>query len=192
MCKWTDCLGSRLGGVKADADLLHPLRVSLSPHPFIEQQPLTSSTQPLPPSEHFQFADKKSLLELAKGYTPANTSRSTKWALKVFELWSQARNQHQPEADIPHDLLTKCDPAMLNTHVSRFVVEIRKTNGDYYPPATINQLLCGLLRNMRKQVALTSLTNKTHDFDSYKEHLMLYSTSYILMALEYKRNTLRN
>ena len=97
VCEWTDCPSSGLDGVKTRTKMP-------SPRPFTEQQPSTSSIQPLPPTEHFQFVDKKSLLELAKGYTPANTSRSTKWTLKVFELWCQARFKHKPEADVPHDL----------------------------------------------------------------------------------------
>ena len=124
MCDWTDCPGAGLGG--ANAELPHPLQTASSkacprPCPFTEQQQQpsttasTSSAQPLPPSERFQFADEKSLLELAKGCTPADTSRSTKWALAAFELWNQARNQHKPEAAVPHDLFTRCDPAMLST-----------------------------------------------------------------------------
>ena len=31
-------------------------------------------------------------------------------------------------------------------------MEARKTSGDSYPPATIHQLLCGLLRYMRENV----------------------------------------
>ena len=42
---------------------------------------------------------------------------------------------------------------MLNTHLPRFVVEVRKTNGAYYPPSTIHQLLRGLLRHMREQTS---------------------------------------
>ena len=41
------------------------------------------------------------------------------------------------------------DANILNTHLSRFVVETRKSNGEAYPPATLHQLLCGVLRHMR-------------------------------------------
>ena len=43
-------------------------------------------------------------------------------------------------------MLTSCDPVLLNTHLARFAVEVRKTS---YPPSTVHQLLCGLLRHMR-------------------------------------------
>ena len=75
---------------------------------------------------------------------------STKWALNVFELWKQARNKHHPEDPVPADLLVTCDPVLLNTHLSKFAVEARKANGEIYPPGTIHQLLCGLLRHMQE------------------------------------------
>ena len=94
MCEWTNCSGSELE--------LHPtMSTSLSPRPEIAT---SSSHQPLLQSEctdRFKFKKEEELFELFKGYTPANTNRSTKWALKVFDLWSQARNQHYPEDPIP-------------------------------------------------------------------------------------------
>ena len=111
---------------------------------------MTSSPQPLLlPSDCFQFKSNKELTKLSKGYTPANTSRSTKWALNV---WCQARNQCYPEDTVPEHLLASCDPLLLNTHLARFAVEARKTTGESYPPATVHQLLCELLRYMRENV----------------------------------------
>ena len=77
---------------------------------------------------------------LSKGYAPANTNRSTKRALKVFDIWSQARNQCYPVDPLPEHLLTSYDPVLPNTHLARFAVEARKTNGEFYPPATVHQL----------------------------------------------------
>ena len=81
------------------------------------------------------------LLEyLAKGLIPANTCKSTMWALKVFNLWKQARNQSHPEDPVLDELLTTNDLALLNTHLSCFPVEARKVNGDLYPQSAIHQL----------------------------------------------------
>ena len=44
-----------------------------------------------------------------------------------------------------------CDPELLNHHLSKFIVETRKANGEPYPPASLHQLLCGLLRHMREE-----------------------------------------
>ena len=139
MCEWTDC----------SIPQERKLRLTTSSSP----RPSTSSPQPLLlPSDRFQFKSDKELTELSKGYTPANTSRSTKWALNVFDQWCQARNQRYPEDTVPEHLLTSCDPLLLNTHLARFAVEARKTTGESYPPATVHQLLCGLLRYMRENV----------------------------------------
>ena len=136
MYKWMNC-----SGAPKESHL-----PTLSPHPEIT---LTTSSlaypEPLLPSERqpdrFHCKSDEELLQLAKGYVPANTNRSTKWALKAFDLWSQARNQHYPEKPVPEHLLTSCDPVLLNLHLARFVVEARKANGDCYPLATIHHLL---------------------------------------------------
>ena len=148
MCEWSDC---RPLPEPAEESQPHLPTSLASPAPTV--QPIASacgSKQPLLPSERFQFSSNEKLLELAKGYTPANTNNSTKWALKVFDLWRQARNCHSPEDPVPEDLLTSCNPALLNLHLSKFAVEARKADGTVYPPSTIHQLLCGLLRHMRE------------------------------------------
>ena len=81
--------------------------------PLPRDQPTTSKSAP--PSDCFQFATEESLHELAKGYTPANTSSSTKWALRDFEQWREARNWQHPSDPVPKDLLTSCNPDLLNT-----------------------------------------------------------------------------
>ena len=150
MCEWTDCRPLPILTTDLEPHLSLPQTSceSLLPRPA---EPSTSK-QPLLPSERFQFSSEENLLELAKGFTPANTRSSTKWALNVFELWKQARNTHHPEDPVPQDLLVTCDPSLLNTHLSKFAVEARKANGEIYPPSTIHQLLCGLLRHMRETV----------------------------------------
>ena len=34
--------------------------------------------------------------------------------------------------------------------LSKFIVETRKSNGEHYPPSSLHQLLCGILRYMRE------------------------------------------
>ena len=110
----------------------------------------SSSTLPNGTSERFStFVDDEQLAVLSKGVVPANTDKSTKWALANFDAWRKARNEKYPANPVPEDLLTTNDPALLNTQLSRFVLETRKSNGEPYPPKTLHQLLCGLLRHMR-------------------------------------------
>ena len=68
----------------------------------------------------------------------------------MFKLWKEARNKHHPSDPVPEDLLKSSNPVLLNNHLSKFAVEARKANGEVYPPATIHQLLCGLLRHMKQ------------------------------------------
>ncbi len=93
---------------------------------------------------------KEELFELAKELVPQNTAKNTQWAVKNFEDWLETRNACHPENPVPEDILESCDPDIINFQLSRFVVETRKSNGVRYPPSTLNQLLCGLLRCMRE------------------------------------------
>lgn len=86
------------------------------------------------------------LSELTKGYVPANTKRSTNWAVSVFSEW-RANTDNTDEA-CPTDLLERALPADLNKWIPRFVNEVRRQDGNHYPPRTINQLLSGLQRHM--------------------------------------------
>ena len=100
MCEWTGCIGAKVN-VK-----LH--------------LPTTSTSEPHLPdeSERFDFVDEDTLEEFSKGLVLANTARSTKWALKVFELWREQRNERFPGDKIPEDFLCTVDSGVLNTHLS--------------------------------------------------------------------------
>ena len=150
MCEWTDCPGhSNASRLQLEISPSHPL-------PQLEQlRPSSSKDQPHLPmasnkSSRFEFSSEEQLSELAKGLIPENTKGGTNWALKNFNLWLKSRNDANPENPVPEDILTSSDPDLLNHHLSQFVVETRKANGEHYPPCTLHQLLCGLLRHMRE------------------------------------------
>ena len=63
---------------------------------------------------------------LSKGVVPAGTDKCTKWALANFAAWKKAMNKKHPDDPVPADIFTCNDPATLNTHISRFVLETRK------------------------------------------------------------------
>ena len=160
LCEWTDCPGARRASEMTA--MPHPDNPpnSASPAPLLELTLSSTCTDPaevaettidLPPShERFlSFVDDEKLAALSKGMTPANTDKSTKWALSNFDAWRDARNKRYSADKVPDDLLTCNDPAVLSLHLSRYVLETRKCNGEPYPPKTIRQLLCGLLCHMR-------------------------------------------
>lgn len=50
---------------------------------------------------------------------------------------------------VPEDFFECTNKIVLNRILSQFVLETKKTNGEPYPPSTLHQLMCGLLRHMR-------------------------------------------
>ena len=93
----------------------------------------------------------------------------------------QQRNERFPDDTVPDDFYSTVDPALLNTHLSRFAFKTRKTDGSKYPPATIHQLLCGLLRHMKEANPgyLNSLNKKDPHFNQLHGTLTCCFTSYI-------------
>lgn len=70
-----------------------------------------------------------------------NTQRNTKWA----ESWRQTRNK------TGHEIPALCGMTVgqMDTYLCRFVIEVRKRNGDKYPPNSLYHIMCGLLRKLR-------------------------------------------
>ena len=154
MCEWTDCAS------KQTMAKLHPPTEPLPSNSSCSNEPLPSagSNEPHPsasanellPCQRFTFVSDEQLADLAKGIVPLNTTKSTKWALKVYKDLKQERNERFRSDPVPENLLLSDDPTLLNTHLSRFAVDARKVNGEHYPPSTVYQLLSGLLRYIRE------------------------------------------
>lgn len=79
---------------------------------------------------------------------PANIKKSTSWSAKVWKDWSAHRRAASPSDWPPHLLI--CTPWELNRWMSRFVLEVRRQDGKHYPPNTLYQLCCGLMRYVRE------------------------------------------
>ena len=62
------------------------------------------------------------IAEITKGYTPANTKRSTTWALGVFNEWRAARISD--DESCPPSSLEKPVVDELNKWIPRFVNEV--------------------------------------------------------------------
>ena len=80
--------------------------------------------------------------EISKGYVPVNTKRNTSWSMKVFSEWRSARDGDEK---CPSDLF---ENPTTGYWLPRFINEVRRTDGEPYPPRTINQILAGLQRYM--------------------------------------------
>ena len=97
-------------------------------------------------SEKLGFEIALSMERVCKGYVPKNTTKATDWALRVFEQWKENRNHTSPEERVPEKLLEDGNAELLNLWLARFVVEIRRADGEPYPPSSINGILSGLYR----------------------------------------------
>ena len=95
--------------------------------------------------DHFsEVTTDEALAELSKGYVPPNTEKNTGWAMRVFEQWQESRRaQGNP---VPEIFQKPYNCSALSHWLALFVTEVRKTDGERYPPKCIYQLLCGILR----------------------------------------------
>ena len=130
----------------SDSDFVSPVKK--------KRLSLSKSKKVLSPSTRFNTTLKvQEIEEQSKGYTPKNTSRSTEWIIRTFQLWLQQRNRHSDEV-YPRDILEKkYDAEVLCNCLQRFVGEVRRSDGLPYPPKTLYQMLCGLLRHSRNYQA---------------------------------------
>lgn len=73
-------------------------------------EPPKKVRQPLAPANRFHATVTPEEEEkMAKGYTPANTNKNTKWAASVFKCWVTERNKRDGER-CPTELLEQPQP----------------------------------------------------------------------------------
>ena len=80
---------------------------------------------------------------------PANTKKNTSWALNVWKDWTASRRKVCHPLDCPPHLFL-CTPSQLDYWLSKFVMEIRHKDGQPYPPSSLYQICCGVLRYIRE------------------------------------------
>ena len=103
---------------------------------------------------------------MSKGYVPPNTQKNTDWAVKNFGTWRDQRNEKVSSDDekCPPELLPSTDTVLLSKWLCLFVNETRRSDGTLYPPKTLYQLLCGLLRHCK------SLNHEAPNFLDRNDH----------------------
>ena len=92
------------------------------------------------------------LKEIKDAGVPYRTKQSTQWATNEWKDWSKARSIHIDESEHAYPLSEVFSDMTLHSiafWLPRFTVETRKTNGELYPPNSLNGLCCGLQRNLR-------------------------------------------
>ena len=81
---------------------------------------------------------------------PEKTRSQTNWAIKVWTEWATSRNRNLLPDEAPFNCeIETLSAQLINFWLSRFVLEIRRRDGERYPPASLYQLCCGILRYLR-------------------------------------------
>ena len=81
---------------------------------------------------------------------PANTKKCTNWAVNVWKAWSTHRRSTNSLRCPSHLLIMANNKWELNYWMTRFVMEVRRKDGQEYPPNTLHQICCGILRYVRE------------------------------------------
>ena len=100
---------------------------------------------------HFRpLTSNENVLALQNLAIPLNTSKSTSWATNAWVEWTEYVLQQgvDPE-DALSALINQMTKEELNRWLPHFVMEARRQDGKPYPPNTLYQLCCGLLRHIR-------------------------------------------
>ena len=89
-----------------------------------------------------------------KSHIPKKTQANTPWATKLWDDWAAFRVKSiSPEETAVGCVLDSDVVKMKLPDVSfwlqRFVLEVRKSNGDFYSPDSLYQLCCGIQRALR-------------------------------------------
>lgn len=102
--------------------------------------------------KRFLFVTEKDVQNVRENRTPLNTQKHTMWSSNVYRQWAEARNkafndfvaENNEFKRVPDlDCLTIAE---INYWLSRFAVEVKKTNGSEYRHEVLYSLFCGLNR----------------------------------------------
>ena len=84
---------------------------------------------------------------------PKKTQANTLWATKLWQEWACSRIKNISPDETGHALdndVVKMELADVSFWLQRFVLEVRKSNGDVYSPDSLYQLCCGIQRALRE------------------------------------------
>ena len=96
-----------------------------------------------------RFAHPKSDEEVAIAQAagvPQKTQKDTQYCVNTFKEWRKYR-QEQCNSIIPP--LQEMTKSQLSHFLTRFILEVRKKNGDVYPPNTLHHIISGFMRQLR-------------------------------------------
>ena len=111
----------------------------------------------------------------AKDSMPENTRRRNQWSINTFNSWAISRNNRHVDRD---DKLTKIEKSVehmssqeLSYWLAKFVLEVRKTNGDPYPPKSLLSLVFGIVSHVNFDRNLNIQILSDDDFFEFRKVL---------------------
>jgi hypothetical protein len=110
----------------------------------IQPRRLSQLEAPHPSRRFAKPLTREQARQQTQPYIPKRTQQCNTWALGVFKSWADSRNQETP-VDAPKcatDLLQAQHPlAKVDLWLALFVLEVRRVDGEYYPPSTLQNIL---------------------------------------------------
>ncbi len=106
------------------------------------------NSMPLVTQTRFHLSSEEEIKTLSLKQVPKKTQDATKWVLTTFNTWRESHNLHS-SVKCPTDIFDRQDSATLNYWLKIFAVEVRKVNGEQYPPKTLYLMFSAILRYMR-------------------------------------------
>ena len=95
-----------------------------------------------PKHQRFSTVSEKEIEESITNRIPINTKKNTTWSHNVWKEWCQERNIEEP--------IITMEEKNINKLMSRFVQEVKRKDGNPYPPSTLVSLVSGIQRYLRE------------------------------------------
>ena len=112
----------------------------------------TTSTNSTHVQGKARFADPKTEDDVAaarRASVPKKTQADTKYCMRLWNEWTTHRNALSTAEKIP-DNITTMNAETLQYWMCRFVLEVRKKDGNVYPASTLHHLCCGVMRHLKE------------------------------------------
>ena len=115
------------------------------------------------------------LQQIQEGGVPKGTKKQTDWSLSVWAQWASYRAENLIEDDdhlyeLNETLISMTEECLL-FWLPKFVVEVRKSDGDLYPPNSVYQICCGLSRALKSANRININIFNSPKFHQFRETL---------------------
>ena len=112
--------------------------------------------------DRFNTTSDEEMAQICSAFITPNTEKNTRWSVNVFTEWrcAKLKKGEKDGSNCPDDLLENAKVAELNHWISRFIAEVRRQDGNSYPPRTIHQILAGLQRYMLQKMYVPKIIDR--------------------------------